>query len=157
MGMLDGIQSQIDYSAAATTGEKIDLLLGAIPDPDTTSTSGSQQGILSYLDEMMPMAAAVLRVEIGALRDSLTGDSDDIANGVHTVTAGEAAAGQVDIVTGLGDIQVAQAAITVVRAGSRVTADAVITEPTPGTIRIADGSTYNTTAGDTIRWSAPSA
>ncbi len=50
------------------------------------------------------------------------------------------------------DFTLANLAVTVTRAGVIVTDDAVITEPVAGTIRVADGATYNTTAGDLINW-----
>lgn len=154
----DGIASMIDYSGAATPEAAIDLLLDAIPNVDTTSTSGAQQGstYLGFLDEMSPMAAIQLRVELEAIQDSAAfGGTSNTASGQHTVTAGEATANLVNIVTGLPDITLANCAVSVFRAGTNVTADAVITEPSAGTIRVADGGvTYNTTAGDIINWFA---
>lgn len=152
----DGIDSQLDFTTVASIRQKIGLLLSAIPDPDTTSTSGSQQGIISYLDEMSPIAATVLGVELRALQDNIDGGAThEVAFGSHIVTAGEATANQADIVTGLADITIAKSAVQVWRAGANVTVDAVITEPVAGTIRVADGAvTYNMTAGDVINWFA---
>jgi hypothetical protein len=153
--MKDGIQSQIDFSTAATIGGKIDLLLAAIPDPDSTSTSGAIQGIAGFLDEMSPITAAELRVEIAALRTSANGGNTEIANGVYTVTAADATANHADIVTGLADLTLTKSTVKVTRAGADVTVDAVVTEPVAGTLRVADGgTTYNMTAGDLIYWTA---
>ncbi len=153
--MSDGILSQIDYTTAPTVGGKIDLLLAAIPNPDTTSTSGAIQGIAGFLDEMSPITAAELRVEITALKTNLNGGNTQIANGAYTVTAADATANHADIVTGLADLTLAKSTVKVTRAGADVTVDAVITEFAPGTLRVADGgATYNVTAGDIIYWTA---
>lgn len=153
--MSDGILSQIDYTTAPTVGGKIDLLLAAIPDPDTTSTSGAIQGIAGFLDEMSPITAAELRVELGALRTNLNGGNTEIATGAYTVTAADATANHADIVTGLADLTLAKSTVKVTRAGADVTVDAVITEVSAGTLRVADGgATYNVTAGDIIYWTA---
>jgi len=104
---------------------------------------------------MTPIAATVLGVELRALQDDIDGGgTNEVAFGSHTVTAGEATANLVNITTGLGDLTLADCAVTVFRAGTNVTSDAVITEPSAGVLRIADGSTYNTTAGDIINWMA---
>lgn len=154
----DGITSMIDYTTAATVDDAIDLLLAAIPDPDSTSTSGAGQGTtyLGFLDEMSPMAAIQLRIELEAIKDSAAaGGTGETATGSHVVTAGEATANQADIVTGLANLTLANGSVTVWRAGTNVTADAVITEPVAGTIRVADGAaTYVVTAGDIINWFA---
>ena len=154
MSMTDGIEALVDFATPTTIAGKLDALKAAIPNPDTTSTSGATQGIVGFLDQMSPMAAAQLRVEIESLKDDLAGSGGSAAYGQHTVTAGEATANLVNIVTGLADLTLADCAVTVFRAGSNVTADAVISEPSAGTLRIADGSTYNTTAGDVINWLA---
>jgi hypothetical protein len=85
------------------------------------------------------------------MKDASAGGGTVFA-GQHTVTAADATANLVNIVTGKADLVLANVAVTVTRAGSIVTADAVITEPTAGSIRVADGVTYNTTAGDLINW-----
>lgn len=148
MGALTGIIKLGVYgSAAADTN--IDELLALLADPDTDSSSGAQAGG-GLLDEMSPAALAQLRVELTAIKTASAGSG---ASGQHLVTAGDAAANLVNIVTGLADLTLANVAVTVTRAGAIVTADAVITEPAPGTIRVADGGvTYNTTAGDLINW-----
>lgn len=64
---LTGIAAVGDYSGVTTAGAGIDLLLARIPDPDSTSTSGAQAGG-GNLDEMSPIAAAHLRVELTALK-----------------------------------------------------------------------------------------
>lgn len=72
---LDGIEPIADYSGASTAGAAIDLLLALIPDPDTTSTSGAQAGG-GNLDEMSPIAAAHLRVELVAMK-AIVGTFED--------------------------------------------------------------------------------
>lgn len=153
--MLDGIQSQIDFTTAATLGGKVALLLAALPNPDTTSSSGAGQGIKGWLDEMSPFTCAELRVELLALQTNINGGNTEIANGVYTVTAADATANHADIVTGLADLTLAKSTVKVTRAGADVTVDAVITENAAGTLRVADGgATYNVTAGDLIYWTA---
>lgn len=66
--MIDGIKPMVDYAGLATNALRLDAFIAAIPDPDTTSTSGAQQGIPGFLDEMSPITAAQLRVELTALK-----------------------------------------------------------------------------------------
>lgn len=136
-----------------TLGENIDELLALLADPDSDSSSGAQAGG-GLLDEMSPAAVSQLRVELEALKDASDAGGDGVAYGFHTVTAGEDTAGLVNIVTGLADTSVANIAVTVTRAGSIVTNDLVITEPSAGTIRVADGATEDVVAGDIIAWFA---
>lgn len=157
MGATSGIQPIGTYGSGVA-GDNIDELLALIPDPDAPHGSGAiadsaNQGVNNtFLDEMSPGAAAQLRVELEALRDGQGGDS---ASGSHVVTAPEGVAHVADIVTGLANLTLANGSVTIFRAGANVTADAVITEPAPGTIRVADGAaTYDVTAGDVINWFA---
>lgn len=153
--MTDGIDPQLDFTGATTAEDVIDILLAAIPDPDTTSTSGAQQGIIGFLDEMSPIAAAQLRVELIAAKDATAfGGTGESASGEYTAVAADATANQTDIVTGLANLTLAKGAVSIWRAGTNVTGDAAITEPVAGTIRVADGSTYVLTAGDVINWFA---
>lgn len=160
MGASTGIQALNNYAGAATLAARIQLLTDLIPDVDTASSSGAQAGAVNlngkagFLDEMSPAAAVQLRVELDALKGASDAGGDGVAFGFYTVTAADATANLVNIVTGLADTSLADIAVTVTRSGSIVTADAVISEPSAGTIRIADGSTYNTTAGDIIAWFA---
>lgn len=148
MGASTGIVQLGDYDSASTD-TNIDELLALLPDPDDDSSSGAIAGG-GLLDEISPAALTQLRVELEAIK---TGSAGSGASGQHLVTAGDAAANLVNIVTGLDDLTLANVAVTVTRAGAIVTADAVITEPVAGTIRVADGGvTYNTTAGDKINW-----
>lgn len=147
MGATTGIVALGTYGSDSVD-ENIDELLALLADPDSDSSSGAQAGG-GLLDEMSPAALAQLRVELEAIKGSTAGGG---ASGQHIVTAGEATAGLVDIVTGLTGIALGDVSVTVTRAGSVVTGDAVISEPTDGTIRVADGSTYNTTAGDKVNW-----
>jgi hypothetical protein len=126
----------------------IDTLLALLADPDSSSSSGAiAHGGL--LDEMSPAALTQLRVELAAMKAATAGSA---ASGQYTVVAADDTANLKDIVTGLADLTIANVAVTVTRAGSIVTSDAVITEPVAGTIRVADGSTYHLTAGDKINW-----
>ena len=69
-------------------------------------------------------------------------------SGTHTVTTAEAGAGSVAINIGSGVAAIAR----VLRSGSDATADAAVSIAA-GVLTIADGSTtYNTTAGDVIRY-----
>lgn len=70
MSSTSGIAAINNYAGAANDGAAIDLLIALIPNPDTTSTSGAQAGG-GNLDEMSPMAAAQLRVELAALRAAI--------------------------------------------------------------------------------------
>ena len=72
MGALTGINSMINYAGAANDAARVNLLLAAIPNPDTTSSDGAIQGIIGFLDEMSPACAAQLRVELAALAASVT-------------------------------------------------------------------------------------
>lgn len=155
MSAITGIAALVDYSAIGDNRAKIQALMDLIPDPDTTNTSGAQAGG-GFLDEISPVAAVGLRVEIAALKAAIEeGVGDAYAFGSHVVSAGEATANQADIVTGLADITIANCVVDVKRAGVTVKADAVVTEPVAGTIRVADGAaTYNMTAGDVITWAA---
>lgn len=65
-----------DYAGAADDGAAIDILIALIPDPDTVANGGSgaiadsaNNGVNNtYLDEMSPVAAAVLLNELAALK-----------------------------------------------------------------------------------------
>jgi hypothetical protein len=157
MGATSGIQPIGTYSGLV--GSSIDILLALIPDPDAAHGTGAvadsthRGAYNTYLDEMSPGAAAQLRVELEALKAAAPGGGLS-ATGQHVTTAGEATANQVDIVTGLADLTLANCAVSIRRAGTLVDVDAVVTEPVAGTLRIADGTTYNTTAGDVITWYA---
>jgi hypothetical protein len=154
MGALVGIVKLGTYDGA-TADANIDRLLALLPNPNAVldqvvNSSGAIAGG-GLLDEISPAALAQLRVELQAMKDASAGGGTVFA-GQHTVTAADATANLVNIVTGKADLVLANVAVTVTRAGSIVTADAVITEPTAGSIRVADGVTYNTTAGDLINW-----
>jgi hypothetical protein len=157
MGATTGIQAIGSYSAI--TGTAIDTLLALIPNPDAAHGTGAVADSANrgtnntYLDEMSPGAAAQLRVELAAMKAAAPGAGLS-ATGQHVTTAGEATANQLDIVTGLADLTLANCAVSIRRAGTLVDVDAVLSEPTPGTLRVADGSTYNTTAGDVVTWFA---
>lgn len=160
MGATTGIVAVGSYDGA-TLGDKIDELIALLPNPDAAHGTGSVAGAsqspvgAGFLDEMSPGSAAALRVELDALKEAAAAGGDDVAYGQYTAVAADATANQTDIVTGLTGITVANIAVTISRAGSIVTEDAVITEPVDGTIRVADGgATYVLTAGDIITWFA---
>lgn len=150
MGATTGIIQVGTYGGILTAN--IQELIDLLGDPDATTTEARAAG--SNLDEMSPMARAQMVVELQALLDATDGGADGVAFGQYTVTAGDATANLVNITTGLADTSLANIGVTVSRSGSIVTSDAVITEPSAGVIRVADGSTYNTTAGDIITWVA---
>lgn len=134
-------------------GSDIDRLLTLIPNPDSTSSSGAVSGG-GFLDEMSPVAAIGLRVELKAIKAAI-GNPGGYRQGAYTVLAGDVTATHADIVTGLADITIANCIVKITRAGADVTRDAAITEPVAGTIRVASGaSTYVLTAGDIIRFYA---
>lgn len=72
------------------------------------------------------------------------------AAGVHTVTSGEASASAVAIDTGIVDTIVGHI-VQIYRSNVQVTSDAVVTI-TGDVLGVADGSTYNVTAGDVINY-----
>lgn len=151
MGALTGI-AQIGAYDSDVMATNIQELIDLIPDPDinNATTAGAQAGG-GNLDEMSVIAAAHLRVELEALK-SAGGSGNLLAAGVHTITADEATANLVDIETGVTGLTLSKCAVSVWNGTTLATSDAVITEPTDGTIRVADGSTYNTVAGYVIRW-----
>jgi hypothetical protein len=67
MSMLNGIQPAVSYAGVTTAGAGIDRLLALLPDPDERE-SPNPRNPGSILDQMSPMAAAQLRVELAALR-----------------------------------------------------------------------------------------
>lgn len=74
MGATTGIAAMGNYAGAANDAAAVQILIDMIPDPDSTSTSGAQAGngnAGSMLDEMSPVAAAQLRVELAALKDAV--------------------------------------------------------------------------------------
>jgi hypothetical protein len=75
-----------------------------------------------------------------------------VAAGEYTTTSDDATANTLTITTGL--TAVTYAVVQVVNSGNNVvTSDADVTFAT-GTIVVADGSTYNTVAGQKVRWIA---
>lgn len=132
-------------------GTDLDVLLALIPDPDVSpaQAGGVALGSGGFLDEMSPGAAAQLRVEIAAMQV----DGADFRVGTYTMIAADDTANQKDIVTGLANLTVANCIVQIMRAGVDVRADAIITEPVAGTLRIANGAaTYVVTAGDIVSY-----
>jgi len=70
MAVTTGIQPVADYTAG-TNKQRIQRMIDLIPDPDTQSSSGATAGG-GFLDEMSPVAAAGLRVELMALKAAVT-------------------------------------------------------------------------------------
>ena len=93
---------------------------------------------------------AVEVVRTGAFTQ-VTDGGQSTRGGSYTMLAADATANLKDITTGLSTIT--GLALLVLRAGVNVLGDAVVTI-TGGTVRIADGSTYNTTANDVVKWIA---
>lgn len=134
-------------------GGDVNRLLALIPNIDTASSSGAIAGG-GFLDEMSPVAALQLRVELNAI-NAAVGNPGGYRQGAYTVLAADVTATHADIVTGLADITIANCIVKITRAGADVTRDAAITEPVAGTIRVASGaSTYALTAGDIIHFYA---
>lgn len=59
-----GLVSTLDSSG--TTKQMVQALKDAIPDPDSTSTSGAISGT-AYYDQMQPSVAAQLHVDLAAI------------------------------------------------------------------------------------------
>lgn len=75
MGITTGIQPMADLTTGSPTNkQKVDRVLALIADPGTSpANKGTNQGFPgSLLDEMSPIAAAQLRVELAALSSSIT-------------------------------------------------------------------------------------
>lgn len=68
MGITTGLTAIGVYATNDSTA--VDALIALIPDPETTSSSGAQSGG-GYLDQMSPLCAAQLRVELAALKDAV--------------------------------------------------------------------------------------
>lgn len=77
---MTGIAPLVDYSALATNALRVAAFLALIPNIDTPNLGGT--GAVSgggYLDEMSPVAANQLRVEITALIAEVTAGIEDAA------------------------------------------------------------------------------
>ncbi len=74
MGNETGIASMINYAGAANDQARVQLLLDALPNPSTTSSSGAKQAdtYVGFLDEMSPIALTQLRVELTALKAAVS-------------------------------------------------------------------------------------
>ena len=71
MGATTGFVAVGNYAGAANDAAAVTVLLNLIPNPDSTSSSGAQQGSFHFLDEMSPACAAQLQVELLALQDAV--------------------------------------------------------------------------------------
>jgi hypothetical protein len=110
---------------------------------DINAESGGSITVASGGD--LTLAAGATFSVNGAAQKSVVG-------GIHTVTAGEASAGTLDIVTGLTTLSAFP--VMVLDTGNNViTADADITNTT-GTLTIADGSSFAVTENYLIHWLA---
>lgn len=146
MSSVTGIAAIGTYGNA-TIAEDLAELLTIIPNPDSTATSGAQAGG-GNLDEMSAGAAAQLRVEIATIMADSPAEGGSFTT--YTMVAADDTANQADIPTGLDNLTIANSSISIIRGGTLHLSDPVITEPTPGTIRVADGATYKVTAGDVV-------
>lgn len=155
MGIITGLVPILTYSG--TPAAQIAAFKALIPNPDTKESPQPRQPG-SILDEISPLAAAQLRLEIDTLANGLDLGADGVAYGQYTVVAADDTANLVNIVTGLADTTLAKIAVSISRAGVLVdggtTGGATITEPVAGTIRVADGGGYVVTTGDIITWFA---
>ncbi len=90
--------------------------------------------------------------ETTKLEQALPNDSDVVEKSFkHTVTAAEDTAGQVDIDTGLASLQ--RISVDIYASGGAIkTNDQVVTQPSVGVVRVADGTTV-LAAGDVIHLS----
>jgi hypothetical protein len=134
-------------------GTDIDVLLALIPDPDVAPAQAggvnSASGSASFLDEMSPVAAAQLRNELAAMQV----DGADFRIGTYTMVAADDTANLTTIVTGLANLTLANCIVQIMRAGVDVRADAILSEPVAGSLRIANGAaTYVVTAGDIVSY-----
>jgi len=99
-------------------------LLALIPDVDGTAYQAATGG---NLDEMFPSTATALRIELLAIQEAQGGTGNAVlAAGEHTITSDEATANLVDIVTGLADLAIANVALSVFNAGTRIVTDMVV-------------------------------
>jgi hypothetical protein len=69
MPMSQGLTVMTDYTGAGTDKLKVLRLRDMIPNPDVAP---AQQGIRGFLDEMSPMCAAQLRLELENLNVLVT-------------------------------------------------------------------------------------
>jgi hypothetical protein len=132
-----------DYATPAAINAKLAALLLAIPNPDVAP---AQQGIRGYLDEMSPMCAAQLRVEVADLQTR-----SRVLTGSYTVTAGDVTATFAALPDPGFTPTVANCVISITRAGAAVGASNVPTL-NGNNVRVATGGTYTLTAGDVIRY-----
>lgn len=150
MSATSGIQPIGTYAGVVGGAARVNVLAGLVPNVDTTGSSGAVAGGTNgasntYLDEMSPACAVQLQVELSALAAA-----EPSASQVYVAVAADAAANLVNFNSGLGALTLTNCAVTVWRAGVNVTSDAVITTPSAGVLRIANGATYHVTTGDQI-------
>lgn len=77
MSLTTGITAIGDYATPSGDPAKVQALLDLIANPASTSSSGATAGgtngaTNSFLDEMSPVAAAQLRIELAALKAAVT-------------------------------------------------------------------------------------
>lgn len=152
---LDGIEVIGDYATPVDAEDKVQVLIDLIPDPDTINTSGAQAGG-GNLDEMSPIAAAHLRVELGALQAEISSSGGPAsAFGEYTADGDDASADEMEIDTGLDTSDPLTILIVdIIRGGVSVKDDAIVTDNEDGTFTITEDSEYSVTSGDVVHWAA---
>lgn len=143
MPITQGLVAQGDYATPAAINAKVAALLAIVPDPDTAP---AQQGIRSWLDEMAPMTAAQLRVELAALQSA-----GRALSGTYTLTAGDVTATFAALPAPGFTPSLVNTIIDIRRAGACVGANAVQTLNATN-VRVATSGTYTLTAGDVVRY-----
>lgn len=71
MGASTGITVMQNYAGAANNAARLDLLAALIPNTDV-SPAQAGGSVITQLDEMSPIAAAQLSLEIAACKAALT-------------------------------------------------------------------------------------
>lgn len=75
MSSSTGVQVMGNYAGAANDQARVQVLIDMLPDPDTASSSGASAAAgagAGFFDEMSPVAAMQLRVELTALKAAVS-------------------------------------------------------------------------------------
>ncbi|MBI2424192.1 MAG: DUF2190 family protein [Candidatus Hydrogenedentes bacterium] len=141
--------TRIGIAAAAIT---LGALIYSAADGKLSSTAAAG----SYLRGVAVQAAGANNdwFEYAPLAGGVAIDSSSVVRaGIATAGAGEATANLMDITTGLAAITGWQ--IQILRSGVPVILDQVLSSPSAGVLRVADGaSTFQVTNGDKYNWIA---